>query len=98
MIRVICNQETFVYNAYHMVKAFYPSETVASSVDEKASNYVTVEFAEDGTDGQKEAMIEIADRQTICNEKISRPDVIQKVVRAKWQNSCMGNPDGSTTD
>ena len=52
MIRVICNQETFVYNAYHMVKAFYPSETV----------------------------------------------VIQKVVRAKWQNSCMGNPDGSTTD
>ena len=40
MIRVICNQETFVYNAYHMVKAFYPSETVASSVDEKASNYV----------------------------------------------------------
>ena len=96
MIRVICNQETFVYNAYHMVKAFYPSETVTSSVDEKASNYVTVEFAEDGTDGQKEAMIEIADRQT--NEKISRPDVIQKVVRAKWQNSCMGNPDGSTTD
>ena len=64
MIRVICNQETFVYNAYHMVKAFYPSETVMSSVDEKASNYVTVEFAEDGTDGQKEAMIEIADRQT----------------------------------
>lgn len=63
MIRVICNQETFVYNAYHMVKAFYPSETVVSSVDEKASNYVTVEFAEDGTDGQKEAMIEIADRQ-----------------------------------
>ena len=53
MIRVICNQETFVYNAYHMVKAFYPSETVTSSVDEKASNYVTVEFAEDGTDGRK---------------------------------------------
>ena len=47
MIRVICNQETFVYNAYHMVKAFYPSETVMSSVDEKASNYVTVEFAEE---------------------------------------------------
>ena len=105
MIRVICNQETFVYNAYHMVKAFYPSETVTSSVDEKASNYVTVEFAEDGTDGQKEAMIEIADRQTndmpaekSAMKKISRPDVIQKVVRAKWQNSCMGNPDGSTTD
>ena len=47
MIRVICSQETFVYNAYHMVKAFYPSETVMSSVDEKASNYVTVEFAID---------------------------------------------------
>ena len=30
MIRVICNQETFVYNEYHMVKAFYTSETVVS--------------------------------------------------------------------
>ena len=40
MIRVICNQETFVYNAYHMVKAFYPSETVASSVDENLQKMV----------------------------------------------------------
>ena len=47
MIRVICNQETFVYNAYHMVKAFYPSETVMSSVDEKASNYVIVHLPDD---------------------------------------------------
>ena len=47
MIRVICNQETFVYNAYHMVKAFYPSETVTSSVDEKASNYVMVHLPDD---------------------------------------------------
>ena len=70
MIRVICNQETFVYNAYHMVKAFYPSETVMSSVDEKASNYVTVEFAEDGTDGQKEAMIELqTGRQMTCQRR-----------------------------
>ena len=103
MIQIICKSESYTYNAYHILKAFYPSQEVSCKTDEKASNYVTVEFAEDGTDGQKEAMIEIADRQThasgeICNEKISRPDVIQKVVRAKWQNSCMGNPDGSTTD
>ena len=86
MIRVICNQETFVYNAYHMVKAFYPSETVASSVDEKASNYVTVEFAEDGTDGQKEAMIEIADRQT--NDMPAEKSAMKKYLDRMYTKSC----------
>ena len=61
MIRVICNQETFVYNAYHMVKAFYPQETVSSSVDEKASNYVTVEFVQKNStmDHEEEGVLKI---------------------------------------
>ena len=63
MIQIICKSESYTYNAYHILKAFYPSQEVSCKTDEKASNYVTVEFAEDGTDGQKEAMIEIADRQ-----------------------------------
>ena len=83
MIRVICNQETFVYNAYHMVKAFYPSETVMSSVDEKASNYVTVEFAEDGTDGQTNDM---------PAEKSAMKKYLDRMLYKKL------NPDGSTTD
>ena len=61
MIQIICKSESYTYNAYHILKAFYPSQEVSCKTDEKASNYVTVEFAEDGTDGQKEAMIEIAD-------------------------------------
>lgn len=44
MIQIICRQETYVYNAYHIVKAFYPSEDVNALVEEKASNYVTVHF------------------------------------------------------
>ncbi|MGN1267338.1 MAG: coproporphyrinogen dehydrogenase HemZ [Dorea sp.] len=40
MIEIICNDETYTYNAYHIVKAFYPSQEVKSCVDEKASNYV----------------------------------------------------------
>ena len=44
MIEIICNDQTYTYNAYHVVKAFYPSEEVTSSVDEKASNYVTAVF------------------------------------------------------
>lgn len=44
MIRVICSRETYVYNVYHMVKAFYPSQEVTSCVEEKASNYVAVFF------------------------------------------------------
>jgi len=44
MIEVICNDQTYTYNAYHIVKAFYPSEEVTSKVEEKASNYVTAVF------------------------------------------------------
>ncbi len=44
MIRIICRQETYVYNAYHIMKAFFPSEEVVTSVEEKASNYVIVHF------------------------------------------------------
>ena len=46
MIQIICSREAYVYNVYHMVKAFYPSKEVTSRVEEKASNYVTV-FSED---------------------------------------------------
>ena len=42
MIQVICREETYIYNAYHMTKAFYPSAEVVSQIEEKASNYVTV--------------------------------------------------------
>ncbi len=41
MVEIICNDQTYTYNAYHIVKAFFPSQEVSSRVDEKASNYVT---------------------------------------------------------
>ena len=37
MIRIICSKETFLYNAYHIVKAFLPSEEIKAEVEEKAS-------------------------------------------------------------
>ncbi len=42
MIQVLCNHENYTYDAYHLVKAFYPSKEVKSLVDEKASPFVTV--------------------------------------------------------
>ena len=47
MIEIICNDQTYTYNAYHIVKAFYPEEEVTSKVEEKASNYVTAVFEND---------------------------------------------------
>lgn len=44
MIEIICSRETYVYNVYHMVKAFYPLKEVTSRVEEKASNYITIYF------------------------------------------------------
>ena len=48
MIQVICREEAYIYNAYHMTKAFYPSAEVLSRIEEKASNYVTINL--DGKD------------------------------------------------
>ena len=28
MIQVICKRDTYTYNAYHVIKAFYPSEEI----------------------------------------------------------------------
>ena len=37
MIQIICKEENYSYNAYHMTKAFYPSEQLQIQVEEKAS-------------------------------------------------------------
>ncbi len=44
MIEIVCNDETYTYNTYHIVKAFYPSEEVKSRVEEKASHYIEAAF------------------------------------------------------
>ena len=44
MILVSCRNDSYLYNAYHMVKAFFPEEEVHSSVEEKASHFATAEF------------------------------------------------------
>ena len=42
MLKILCQEETYVYNAYHIGKAFYPSEPVEASAEEKASHYVVL--------------------------------------------------------
>lgn len=63
MFRVICSREAYVYNGYHMVKAFYPLEEVVSAVEEKASNYITVYLDEE-------------EKIVIAKERIPDSDVI----------------------
>ena len=62
MIQIICKEENYSYNAYHMTKAFYPSEQLQVQVEEKASNYVTIEFS----DGEK---IGFSPEETSANKK-----------------------------
>lgn len=54
MIDIICKKEVYTYNAYHMVKAFYPSAEVSCRVEEKASHFVHIQF-EDGKSAEIEA-------------------------------------------
>ncbi len=44
MIEIICKEEKYSYNAYHMTKAFYPSEEIHLLVEEKASNFAEENF------------------------------------------------------
>jgi coproporphyrinogen dehydrogenase HemZ len=45
MIHVICKSEAYTYNAYHIIKAFFPSEEVTVRTEEEASRYLTVRFS-----------------------------------------------------
>lgn len=47
MILVSCRNDSYLYNAYHMVKAFFPEEEVHSSVEEKASHLPRQNFRMD---------------------------------------------------
>ena len=61
MIQIICCAETYIYNTYHMTKAFYPSEEVVSQIEEKASNYVTVKFKDKSIQVSSDEMISVTD-------------------------------------
>ena len=68
MIQVICKRDTYTYNAYHVIKAFYPSEEIHCRVEEKASNYVMVQLA----DGQK---VEIFDDTDSAAEEMEKKEL-----------------------
>ncbi len=56
MIEIICKEEKYSYNAYHMTKAFYPSEEICSRVEEKASN-----FAKENSEAYVQVLFEDGD-------------------------------------
>ena len=70
MIKIICSAQAYTYNAYHIVKAFYPAVEITNHVEEKASNYVEINFSDGqviavekeeikaGTDAEKKAQID----------------------------------------
>lgn len=41
-LNIICKRESDLYNAYHMVQAFFPSKTLKSQVEEGASAYIQI--------------------------------------------------------
>ncbi|MFV0364149.1 MAG: coproporphyrinogen dehydrogenase HemZ [Suipraeoptans sp.] len=46
MISITVRNEKNMYNAYHMTKAFYPTEDITQKVDWKASHYVEISFGD----------------------------------------------------
>lgn len=70
MIQIICKNETYSYNAYHIMKAFYPSQEIVLRVEEKASNYVTV-WLPDG----REVFVGPENPAKVCEGEIQEKDV-----------------------
>ena len=71
MIQIICKSESYTYNAYHILKAFYPSQEVSCKTDEEASNYVTVQLP----DGQGNILQKRENLQTGGGEKKRQTDL-----------------------
>ncbi len=73
MIKVVCNDQTYTYNAYHLTKAFYPAGEVKSLVDEKASPFVSIYM-----DDALKAAIGPAELGLERKEAISLPKSVRK--------------------
>ncbi|WP_101694632.1 coproporphyrinogen dehydrogenase HemZ [Dorea phocaeensis] len=87
MIQVICKRDTYTYNAYHVIKAFYPSEEIRCRVEEKASNYVMVQLA----DGQKVEIFDDTDSAAGEMEKKELDRILyQKLVKITGRTLAWG--------
>lgn len=87
MIQVICKRDTYTYNAYHVIKAFYPSEEIHCRVEEKASNYVMVQLA----DGQKVEIFDDTDSAAGEMEKKELDRILyQKLVKITGRTLAWG--------
>lgn len=87
MIQVICREETYIYNAYHMTKAFYPSGEVVSRTEEKASNYVTV--IADG-----ETLAAVSEKDIFGETKAEKPEkgIFRNPETEKSEKDIAGDP------
>ena len=85
MLKILCQEETYVYNAYHMGKAFYPSEPVEASAEEKASHYVVLHLPSGRT-------ITLDEEPGAKEERSLRK---RRMDRKLYQalKSCLGDPD-----
>ena len=99
MVEIICNDEKYTYNAYHIIKAFYPAQDVVSCVDEKASNYVMATLPDGGKiTVLKEVAVdnegnrlpeETAEEKKIVKHKIDM-DLYKKLEEATGQSLAWG--------
>ena len=80
MIQVICSREDYLYNAYHIVKAFYPHKEISSFVEEKASNYVLVRF-EDGQEVEVSAQAEESGEAFCCPKKDKKTEEAERMLK-----------------
>ncbi len=83
MIQVVCNNENYTYDAYHLTKAFFPSCEVKSLVDEKAYPFVTV-LLEDGEKVTVDAAdIGFSEENALSLDKSVRKNLIGKVLYSR---------------
>ena len=72
MIQIICKEETYQYNIFHIVKAFYPSIEVEQVVHPDSENAVEILFDENASDDVLAVKAEFIKQQSQGEKKIEK--------------------------
>ena len=85
MIEIICNNELYTYNVYHITKAFFPAEEVHQQLDRESEEVVCVVLP----DGQKACLFE-QEMKMLCekNKELKNDDASEDRKQYKYAVDC----------
>jgi len=94
MIRLRIKDKSYIYDVFHIVKAFFPNETVEQEIDEEQGMFLELEVC------VQEHICRICAeiKELDAYEAVSGPKDLPGACRIFRENAGVGNPNGDPPD